>query len=328
MRVRRIIVLLVAFGIVVTAAVLGVRWLRREHPVTTLTGAVIAQAIDPSRRVPISGVHIRVGNGAVTEGTESNSSGLFHLKLPPAITPGQSVTLTFTHPDYQPLIISKPAGPELYVVQMTPSPHRPASASNMPRVNVSNVTIRYTVRNVNAVSIGTAVRELEVVNKGHVTCTHGSTCSPDGRWQATVASVTLDAGTDNEFQNASLSCIAGPCPFTKIDSQQLSPDRRIFKVAVRDWSDTATYLIKAEVFRSMSEDVVSHLYPVIFEDEMDFTLPGEAEGPGIGAEVNGDSILFPLGPDLCLTWASCQVRVEQDQRHVYHCRLNPGYRFH
>jgi hypothetical protein len=47
----------------------------------------------------------------------------------------------------------------------------------------------------------------------------------------------------------------------------------------------------------------------------------------IEAEVNGTTIVFPLGPALYLSWANCQVAVNQDQTKVYRCELNPGYRF-
>jgi hypothetical protein len=327
MRARRTIALLITLGLVTAAAILAARWLRRKRTPITLAGAVIAQAADPARRIPIAGVQITAANDLAAHETKSDSAGLFHLKLRRTVRLGQPVPLKFAHPDYQPLTVSEPAGQQLYVVRMTPSTQPPLAPTG-PLVNISVVTVRYTVRSVNPVSIGSAVRTLQVANQANIPCADASPCSPDGKWKAALASMSLDAGADNEFRDAKASCIAGPCPFTKIDSEQLSPDGRTLKVAVRNWSDTATFLIQAEVFRKMSEDVVRDLYPVIFGTEMNFTLPGEAEGPSIHAEVNGAAILFPLGPDLCLTWADCQVRVEQDQKHIYRCQLKPGYKFH
>jgi hypothetical protein len=328
MRFTPAMVSLTILGILAIAVILAVRLRPRPPQPITLVGSVIRQATDPAKQTPIKDVQISAANGIASNGAKSDSNGLFRLQLEPAVKAGQAVTLTFTHPDYRPLTLSEPAGQALYVVAMTPLTNPLPTAATKPPATLSNVTIRYTVHALNAMSIGSAVKTLQVANIGNVACASGPSCSPDGKWKAAVASVALDAGAGNEFRNPKVSCVAGPCPFTKIDSRQLSPDGRWLNVTVRNWSDTATFLIQAEVFRKMSEDVVRNLYPVIFENEMDFTLPGEAEGPSIEAELNGASILFPLSPDLCLTWANCQVRIGQDQEHVYQCTLKPGYYFH
>jgi hypothetical protein len=43
--------------------------------------------------------------------------------------------------------------------------------------------------------------------------------------------------------------------------------------------------------------------------------------------LNGTAIVFPLGPNLFLSWADCNARVNADQTKVYRCELKPGYRF-
>jgi hypothetical protein len=43
--------------------------------------------------------------------------------------------------------------------------------------------------------------------------------------------------------------------------------------------------------------------------------------------VAGETIIFPLGPDLFLSWASCNSRMNPDHTSVYRCELKPGYRF-
>ena len=58
-----------------------------------------------------------------------------------------------------------------------------------------------------------------------------------------------------------------------------------------------------------------------------FTLPAAAEGLSLEAELNGDAIVFPLGPTLFLSWANCQSFVNKDQSKLYRCELKPGYRF-
>ena len=104
-------------------------------------------------------------------------------------------------------------------------------------------------------------------------------------------------------------------------------ERLAVNVSVRNWSDTTTFLVEAEVVHPMVSDLVRESYPVIFGQALNFSLPLLAEGPSIEAEINGDSIVFPLGPDLFLSWADCHVRVDKDQAKAFRCELKPGYRF-
>jgi hypothetical protein len=94
-----------------------------------------------------------------------------------------------------------------------------------------------------------------------------------------------------------------------------------------DWSDTATFLLEAEVYRPVKTDVIRESYPVIFGQVLTFTLPAAAEGVSIQAELDKMMIVFPLGPSLFLSWADCQLQVNKDQTRVYRCELKPGYRF-
>jgi hypothetical protein len=77
----------------------------------------------------------------------------------------------------------------------------------------------------------------------------------------------------------------------------------------------------------MTSDLVRETYPVIFGRAMNFSLPPSAEGPSIEAEVGGDAIVFPLGPDLFLSWAECHVSSDRDQSRNYRCELKHGYQF-
>jgi hypothetical protein len=110
-------------------------------------------------------------------------------------------------------------------------------------------------------------------NTGNVPCEGRPPCSPDGRWKAAIGSTSLDAGEGQEFQNARVSCIAGPCPFTRIESDGFSRGGRKISVSVRNWSDTATFLEEAEVVHTMLSDVIRQAYPSIFDRTMTFTLP-------------------------------------------------------
>jgi hypothetical protein len=178
-----------------------------------------------------------------------------------------------------------------------------------------------------AANIGSAVKTFQAVNTPNVPCKGQPPCSPDGKWKAAIGSASLDAGAGNEFRNVRASCIAGPCPFTKIQDQGFSRDGRYVNVSVLDWAATATFLLEAEVFHPMEGDIVRQSYPVIFGQTLNFTLPAAAEGVSIEAEINGAPIVFPLGPNLFLSWADCNARVNNDQTKVYRCELKPGYGF-
>ena len=70
----------------------------------------------------------------------------------------------------------------------------------------------------------------------------------------------IDAGSGNAFQNVRVSCIAGPCPFTKIEPSKPSYPARKVTVSVLNWSGPATFLVEAEVIRTMRSHMVRELY--------------------------------------------------------------------
>lgn len=299
----------------------------RPHTIT-LAGAVIRQNENPSKQAPIADVEVTAPGGLALNSTKSDTSGLFRLTLRPEVKLGQMVTLQFEHPGYQPLVVTEPVGRRLYIARMSPAPSTAPPRPTAAAVSISNLIVSYTLRTTTALSIGSAVKTFAVVNTPNIPCDGQPPCSPDGRWKAATAAVLLDAGEGNQFRRPRVSCIAGPCPFTKIDSDELLNNGRTIKVSVRDWSAPVTFLLQAEVVREVSENVVERLYPVIFGNDLHFTLPPEAEGPSIEAELDGAAIVFPLDPDLCLSWANCQLRVDQDQTRLYRCEIKPGYQFH
>jgi hypothetical protein len=73
--------------------------------------------------------------------------------------------------------------------------------------------------------------------------------------------------------------------------------------------------------------MVYHLYPVIFGRTLSFTLPPQSEGVSIEADIEGTTIIFPLGPDVFLSWADCDATANGDRTRVYRCELKSGYRF-
>lgn len=323
---RHKIAIWVGAAILVATLVSVVIVLRKQQP-ATLTGAVITQDPDPRKQAPIGNVEVTAANGLALHDTKSDPSGLFHLSLRPGLKRSRPITLTFRRAGYKPLTVTEPVTNMLYTIRMTPLPSASTIKAGQPRVSITQVSIRYSVKTSTTVDIGSAVKTFEVVNTGNVPCGGQNPCSPDGRWKATSAALSLDAGEGNAFRNPRVSCIAGPCPFTKVGSDELTKNDRVFKVSVLDWSDPATFLVEAEVVHPTTGDLIRLSYPAILGRNLNFTLPVEVEGVSINAEVNGTRVIFPLGPDLCLSWAECSVKVETDHTRTYRCELKPGYEF-
>jgi hypothetical protein len=299
----------------------------RAHRSTSLQGAIVVQDADVRKRIPISGVEVSEVNGLAIEPVKSDSSGFFLLKLRRGMRRGHAVTLLFQHPNYRPLELHEYIGDQLYVIQMVPKSVAPASAVGQPERKIGNVRVRYSQKTMTAVNIGSAVKTFQIENNGNVPCKNQRPCSPDGRWKAALASASLDAGNGNEFRDVTASCIAGPCPFARVESNRSSRGGQIVTVTARDWSDTTTFLLEAEVFHPMSSEIVHEFYPVIFGKGLSFNLPATAEGVTIEADVDEQRVFFPLGPDLLLSWANCNATVNPDQSKVCQCELKPGYRF-
>lgn len=303
-----------------------VRHFRRTHRIT-LQGALIRQDSDTNKQLPIPDVQITAIAGSNVSTTKSDASGFFTVTLPRGFRRRQPVTLEFRHPEYRALTLHEFVEYKLYIVHLPPIPvERPKPAANRPDVLVSNVRVRYSVKTTTTVDVGSAVKTFEVVNKGNVPCHSQHPCSPDGRWKASIGQTSLDAGEGNEFRNARATCLAGPCPFAKVEDQSLSRNDRVLNVSARDWSDTVTFVVEAEVVHPMVSDMVRNSYPVIFGRTLTFSLPTSAEGPSVEAEINGQAIVFPLGPDLRLGWAQCTLAFSREQNKVYRCELKPGYR--
>src|SRR5487761_22090 len=296
-------------------------------PLITVEGAVIRRDAGADKELPIANVKITAVDGLTASYGKSDSSGFFKLTLPKRTKSGQPLVLQFRHPDYQPLNLNAHAGDKLYVALMAPIPQRRDSDYQGPQVVVSNISVRYSEKTTSPVNVGSEVKSFQVVNTGNVPCNGREPCSPSGKWKAAIGSASLDAGEGNIFRNLRVSCIAGPCPFTVIKPLSFSQGRRIISVTALNWSDTATFLTEAEVLHPMVSDMVRHSYPVIFGRTLNFTVPSTAEGVCIEAEINGTSIVFPLGPDFILRWATCTVRVSPNKTMVYLCQLKAGYRF-
>lgn len=313
--------------VVVPLVALGVygliQW-QKQKPVS-LRGAIIVQSEDPRKQLPIGGVLVSADDLTTSTAT-TDSSGFFVLTLPKPIRRGHPILLHFRHPQYRPLDLNDYVGNQLYIVHLLPLDNKPAPTAQ-PQVKLANVRVRYTVKAQTELNVGSAVKTFQVENKGNVPCRKQHPCSPDGRWKAALGSATLDAGVGNAFRAARASCIAGPCPFTRIESDRLSEGDQILTLSVRNWSDTATFLLEAEVFHPMVTQMEHWSYPAIFGEGLSFTLPPSAESVSMEADVDGQTIIFPLGPSLLLSWATCDAGTNPDQGRIYRCTLKPGYRF-
>lgn len=311
----------------VTAAGALVIWYKKQ-PIS-LRGAVLVDNSDPRKQLPVAGVEISATGSFGSLTTQTDPSGMFVLKLRKPIRRGHPITLHFRHPLYHPLDQNDYVGDQLYVIRLTPMNEQatPAvpGAQAQPVVKVSNVRVRYTVEAMTELNVGSAVKTFQIENRGNVPCKGQHPCSPDGKWKASLASGSLDAGPGNQFRNARASCIAGPCPFTRIESEDFTRAGQIITVSARDWSDTTTFLVEAEVFRTMATQAARWSYPVIFGDGLSFTLPATANSVSIEADLDGQTIIFPLGPSLLLSWATCDSG-SQDRTRFYRCALKPGYR--
>jgi hypothetical protein len=293
----------------------------------TLTGVVLIADPDPRKQLPIPNVEITAMDGASVITQKSDSAGFFRLKLPMGAWLNETISIKFQHPDYRPLDVTQGLHDQICVVRLAAVPQKNADVQNPVEVTVTDARVRYAVKATTPINVGSIAKTFDVTNVGGLPCDRRSPCSPDGKWNATIGGITLDAGDGHEFQNVRVSCIAGPCPFTKIESDEFSRGGRIIKVSVRDWSDTVTFLVEADVIRSMMSDQIRQAYPAIFGRAMSFTLPPTGQGPSIEAEMNGTEIVYPLGPDLTLSWAVCNLQAGVDRAKLYSCELKPGYRF-
>lgn len=241
--------------------------------------------------------------------------------------------LGFEHSGYEPLklpvtIQLRSSLRELIVAAMSPAAGESQGNESVRETAVSNIRVRYTVNSEHQENVGSEVKTFEVVNQGNLPCGHQHPCSPDGRWKASNGSIQIDAGAGNEFRDARATCIAGPCPFTKIDASGFAEGGRVMNVTALDWSGTATFLVQAEVSHTSILSEVRISYPVVFGRGFTFTVPPTAEGTSLVAELGGNEVVFPLGPDLNLSWATCAVRKGISAiNSVYQCELKPGYGF-
>lgn len=307
----------------------GAFWLPRLfRPVktSTLIGVALAADTDPQKQVPITDAAIQVSNGRRIFSSKSNATGYFEVDIPTDGTK-QNLKLSIQHPEYLPVADLPVEMEKITVLRLTPTRRPVAGVKAGPTLSITNLKIRYTTKEENMVNIGSLVRSVPVPNKGNVRCGNNPVCSPDRKWKASITTVSFDAGERNQFINIRASCVAGPCAFTRLESSNIAHPVRRIQLSIRNWSDPATYLLEAEVRQTSISDMVRRSFPAILGATMDFTLPASAEGPSIEADLNGTSIVFPLGPNLLLSWAVCTAENASGATRLFRCELKPGFEF-
>lgn len=334
-RIRNIL-LIIALICLAVAAIFALRKLRRvavrqEPPPVTLEGSVLKADPDPRRQTPLSGVTVTAEGPLSVVSTKSNPDGFFRLTLDPGVAKGQSATLTFSAPNYMTFQItaSRP-GDQLYIarleaLQPAALPKTAGQAPGAKVTTIRNLQVRYSFKKESTMGVGSLAKQFSAPNKGDVPCSNKPPCSPDGRWKATLTKLPIDAGEGNEFRNVRVSCIAGPCAFTRVEFPT-GPARKV-DVSVLNWSDPADFLVEADVMRTMMTDEVRYSYPFIVGQTMSFALPPSSEGPSVEADFDNEYIVCPLGPDLIVSWGTCSVDAPTNGNKVYRCQLKPGYRF-
>jgi hypothetical protein len=292
----------------------------------SVEGAVIRQDFDPRARSPIPFMIIAATCGTASEQFKSDSSGFFRVALWPKENTGV-ITLRFVGQGYRPLTVTLPTSTSVFIAQMQPvSTEARIEQTNVQETLIRDVRVRYSMKMFTTMNVGILAKTFVVLDTGDVPCRDRKPCSPDGKWKAEPASASYDAGANNTFRDVRVSCIAGPCPFTNIQSQS-SQQGRTLNVSALTWFGTATFLVEAEVIHESISDMIRQSYPFIFGGIMSFTLPAAGAGPSVEADLDKTDIVFPLGPDVVLPWADCSVRIDADKSKLYRCELKPGYRF-
>jgi hypothetical protein len=317
----------IAAGMILLSGLGFARFHRLRRIPITAVGSVIKQDADTRKQSPIADVEISAPAELDVANAKSDFSGYFRIVLPSGTDPGKSILLHFSHPDYRPVDLNVAMDGQPNIIRMIPIHGEVEASLSSSGEVVSNVQVRYTTEITTTENIGAGIKTFQVVNTGGVPCSQHLPCSPDGKWKAAIDSASLDAGDGNVFQHARITCIAGPCPFTKVDKDNFSQTARTITVSVRNWSDTATFLVQAEVFHTQVRDIVRRAYPIIFGRSLNFTLPADAEGVTMEAELNGSQIIFPLAADPALSWTDCKIKIEKEQGRDYRCELKSGYRF-
>ena len=72
------------------------------------------------------------------------------------------------------------------------------------------------------------------------------------------------------------------------------------------------------------KDIKQKTYRVLFELDPDGGTSSELR---LLLQVDGKPIIFPIVPNLSLSWTTCEAQNEPGNSTLYRCELKPGYVF-
>ena len=208
-----------------------------------LQGVVLIDDANPAKRHLIQGVRVASIDGLANGSALTGSDGVFKLQLKPEAKNGIAIQLNLSHQDFQERDILEVFGEGTpYVFYLWPKNYT-YLAPPSPRRSILNFFAVVEA----APPVGSRI--FQVQNRGSVRCNGQPPCSPDGKWKAAVTTVSLDANAGRVFMagRTHADCIAGPCPWTKIEMDGFSRGGRTISVSIRNWSDTVTYKLWGEM---------------------------------------------------------------------------------
>jgi hypothetical protein len=96
--------------------------------------------------------------------------------------------------------------------------------------------------------VGTVTDVQVSENNDSVRC-GGGTCSPDGKWRASVYTLQVAAQPGFRLQNAHISCAGAGCPWTDQSGPFLQGDGYAATATVRNWGLPVTWTLQADVYK-------------------------------------------------------------------------------
>ena len=132
------------------------------------------------------------------------------------------------------------------------------------------------------------------------------------------------------MSSATQGFLASPdrAPSQRSNWRSFRRDGRHFNVSVRDWSDTTTFLLEAEVVRRMTGDTLRRILSSNFRTRCE--LQPARGGAGTRASKRKSmekALFFPLDQISSYDGPIATVGVDRDQSETYRCKLKPGYQF-
>jgi hypothetical protein len=280
-----------------------------------LHGAIMRSDPNPEKRFPIRDVDVSYEEGGEEKYQKTSQDGAVTIALGPAVKAGDLIELKFRHRCYQEFDETIGAVDAPFTLYLWPATvPEPGAPCNDPTITSIGLTFRK--------SYLTKSTTFQVPNRGTVRC-HREPCSPDGKWQANIVTATLDAGTGNTFARGkgSVTCIAGPCPFTQVVNDGFSAGGPGISVSVRNWSDTVTFVLQGELVGGPTSPVT------VAGKTFDFSV-SRSDLPNlqiVAQTSTGQSLVGDIGV-ASIPWATCQIS-EGASTIKYHCTLGPDYMF-